>query len=135
MRPTPGGVLALSEAQLQSAGLSRPKCVYIRDLAEKFASGAVSTRRFGKMSDEEIIESLVAIKGIGRWTAEMFLIFVANRPDVLPVDDLGLRKAAQVAYRLRDLPKAKELVELGEKWRPYRTVATWYLWRGTIEAG
>jgi DNA-3-methyladenine glycosylase II len=81
------------------------------------------------MSDEEVIESLTAVNGIGRWTAEMFLIFVLNREDVLPVDDLGLQKAVQSAYRLPHLPKSAELTKIAEPWRPYRSIATWYLWR------
>ncbi|MDQ3439879.1 MAG: hypothetical protein M3478_05965 [Planctomycetota bacterium] len=82
------------------------------------------------MSDEDIIQSLIHVKGVGRWTAEMFLIFVLNRPDVLPVDDLGLREGVKVAYGLKERPGAKALTDLGERWRPYRTIATWYLWRG-----
>jgi DNA-3-methyladenine glycosylase II len=81
------------------------------------------------MSDEEIIDVLVAVKGIGRWTAEMFLMFVLNRPDVLPVDDLGLREGVRDLYQLKERPKPKDLIELGERWRPYRSVATWYVWR------
>jgi DNA-3-methyladenine glycosylase II len=128
-RPTPRGVLALSDDQLRSVGLSRQKIGYLRDLATRFASGQIPTRRFASMSDEEIIQSLLPIKGVGRWTAEMFLIFVLNRPDLLPVDDLGVRKVAQSAYALKTLPDAPTLIALAAPWRPWRTIATWYLWR------
>lgn len=131
-RPTPEGVLALTDDELKPAGLSRQKKVYLRDLATKFASGAVPTRRFGRMSDEEIIEALLPVKGIGRWTAEMFLIFVMNRTDVLPVDDLGVRKGFQTFYGLEGMPSVAEMQRLAEPWRPWRTVGTWYLWKGQI---
>jgi DNA-3-methyladenine glycosylase II len=133
-RPTPARVAAFlrdGDAQLiRTCGLSRQKRDYVLDLAERFDAGDIPTRRFARMSDEQVIESLVHVKGVGRWTAEMFLIFVLNRPDVLPVDDLGLREGAKVAYRLKERPSAKALIDLGESWRPYRTIATWYLWRG-----
>ncbi len=129
-RPTPARVLALSDEQLRGVGLSRQKMAYIRDLARHFASGEVESRKFAKMGDEQIITSLTRVKGVGRWTVEMFLIFVLNRPDLLPVDDLGLRKGVQRVYGLGELPTAKQVVEIAEKWRPYRSVATWYMWRG-----
>jgi DNA-3-methyladenine glycosylase II len=133
-RPTPGRVLEILRdgdcaAVSRRCGLSRQKAAYLADLAGHFADRRVPTRRLARMSDEEVIESLVAVKGIGRWTAEMFLIFTLNRPDVLPVDDLGLREGVREVYGLSERPGAKELTELGEKWRPYRTVATWYVWR------
>lgn len=128
-RPTPQGLLGLSDEQLRGVGLSRQKLCYLRDLAERFASGQIPVRRFSSMSDEQIIESLLPIKGVGRWTAEMFLIFVLNRPDLLPVDDLGVRKGIQAAYKLKSLPEAAAMVEIAEPWRPWRTIATWYLWR------
>ena len=128
-RETPAAVLKLDDATLRSVGLSRQKLTYIRSLAEAFDSGAVPVRRFPRMSDEEIIASLVPIKGIGRWTAEMFLIFVLNRPDVFPVDDLGVQEGARRLLGLKERPKPKELMPYGERWRPWRTVATWYLWR------
>jgi len=134
-RPTPQAVLALSDLQLRSAGASRQKQTYLRDLAARFASGNVPIRRFPRMSDEQIVQSLLPIKGIGRWTAEMFLIFVLNRPDVLPADDLGLRKNAQLAYRLTIAPTPADIVRIARCWRPWRTVATWFLWRfGTLAA-
>lgn len=128
-KPTPRGVVRLSDEQMRSAGLSRQKQAYLRDLAERFDRGEIPVTRFPEMSDEEIVQALLPIKGVGRWTAEMFLIFVLNRPDVLPVDDLGLREAVKQAYGLKERPKAVELREIAEKWKPYRTVATWYLWR------
>jgi len=128
-RPTPKLLLALTDEQLRSAGLSRQKLSYLRDLAAHFAERKVPTRRFSKMSDEEIIQSLIPIKGIGRWTAEMFLIFVLNRPDLLPVDDLGVRKGFQKVYGLRTEPKPAKMIQIAEKWRPWRTVGSWYMWR------
>jgi DNA-3-methyladenine glycosylase II len=129
-RPTPKHLLTLTDEQLRSAGLSRQKMSYLRDLAAHFAERKVPTRRFSKMSDEEIIQSLIPIKGIGRWTAEMFLIFVLNRPDLLPVDDLGVRKGFQKVYGLRTEPKAARIIQIAEKWRPWRTIGSWYMWRG-----
>ena len=132
-RPTPRLVLDLlcngSEAQLKGCGLSRQKKEYLIDLSKHFLSGAIPNHRLSQLSDEEVIGALTAVKGIGRWTAEMFLIFVLNRPDVWPVDDLGLQSAAKNVFRLKDRPKPKELTKLGEPWRPYRTIAAWYLWR------
>ena len=129
LRPTAARLLELDDAALRAAGISRQKMIYLRGLADAFASGRVPVRRIQRMSDEEIIEALTAIKGIGRWTVEMFLIFLLNRPDVLPVADLGVRKSVQTVYGLKELPTASALNELGEPWRPYRTIATWYLWR------
>ena len=118
-----------NEEMLKRCGLSRQKAAYLRDLAEHFHNQRIPTGKLSKMTDEQVIEALVAVKGIGRWTAEMFLIFVLNRPDVLPVDDLGLREGVREIYGLERRPTATELMELGEKWRPYRTLATWYVWR------
>jgi DNA-3-methyladenine glycosylase II len=129
--PTPAQLLASSDEDLRQAGLSRQKILYLRDLAAHLANKSLSFHRFGKMSDDEIIADLTRVKGIGRWTAEMFLMFNLGRPDVLPLDDLGLRSAARVAYGLGDLPSKRELEELGERWRPFRTVASWYLWQST----
>jgi len=127
--PTPSQVLEASDEQLRGAGLSRQKLVYIKDLAKHVAEDSLNFHRFPAMDDEEIIAELVRVKGIGRWTAEMFLMFNLGRPDVLPVDDLGFRTAAMRAYRMKQLPKAEKLRKLGERWRPYRTVAVWYLWQ------
>jgi DNA-3-methyladenine glycosylase II len=131
-RPTPAAVVKFLESddeQIRAVGLSRQKRAYLHNLASHFCNDATLTRRFARMDDEAIIQSLIHIKGIGRWTVEMFLIFCLNRPDVWPVDDFGVRKAIQIAYDLKELPTKKEMTELGEKWRPWRTIAAWYLWR------
>jgi DNA-3-methyladenine glycosylase II len=132
-RPTPALVLEMlcngSEADVRGCGLSRQKSSYLRELAQHFHDGEIPTRSLARLSDEEVIESLVRVRGIGRWTAEMFLIFTLNRTDVLPVDDLGLREAVRDVYRLRERPTATEVIRIGEAWRPYRSIATWYLWR------
>lgn len=132
-RPTPGRVLKRLDVDpelVRSCGLSRQKLSYIRDLTERFHRRQIPVQHFPHMTDEEVIEALLPIKGVGRWTAEMFLIFVMNRPDLLPVDDLGLRKGIQVFYGLDDMPSKHETLLAGEPWRPWRSVATWYLWRG-----
>lgn len=134
-RPTPASVSKLSEEALRSAGLSRQKAVYIHSLSAAFASGAMPTRRWATMTDEEVVQALIPVKGIGRWTAEMFLIFVLNRTDLLPVDDLGLCNQARRHYKLKKYPDAKRMKKLAVKWQPYRSIATWYLWRaGTLAA-
>ena len=121
---------------LRKCGLSRQKASYLQDLSRHFLDGRIPTRRLGRMGDEEVVESLVEVKGIGRWTAEMFLIFTLNRPDVLPLDDLGLREGVREVYGLPERPGAKALSELAERWRPFRTVGTWYVWRrATVFAG
>jgi 3-methyladenine DNA glycosylase/8-oxoguanine DNA glycosylase len=126
--PRPQEILAATTRALRGAGLSRQKISYMRDLAARAADG-LPLRGLSRRSDEQVIEALCAVKGVGRWTAEMFLIFRLGRFDVLPVDDYGVRKGAQIAYGLRALPDARWLKERGEAWRPYRTVASWYLWR------
>jgi 3-methyladenine DNA glycosylase/8-oxoguanine DNA glycosylase len=128
-RPTPAALAALDDARLRSVGISRQKGGYLKDLCLRVASGEVALDDLDAMADEEVIASLTRIKGIGRWTAEMFLIFRLQRPDVLPVGDLGILNAVQKAYRLRSSPKPARLVKLGEAWRPYRSIACWYLWR------
>ena len=131
-RPTPVAVvqfLAGDPELVRKVGLSKQKAVYLRDLAEHFIDGRIPTRKLCRMDDEAVIEALVAVNGIGRWTAEMFLMFVLNRPDVLPVDDLGLREGVREIYKLPERPTPSEVTALGEKWRPYRTIATWYVWR------
>jgi DNA-3-methyladenine glycosylase II len=132
-RPTPARVIALFTSNdsetIRACCASRQKQAYLLDLARHFESGKLPTARFSRMDDEAIIEALDDVKGIGRWTAEMFLIFVLNRPDVFPVDDLGLRKGVQRAFGLPQIPTTKQLGEYGERWRPYRSLATWYLWR------
>jgi DNA-3-methyladenine glycosylase II len=126
---TPAQLLAASDEQLRGAGLSRQKMVYLRDLADKFASGELSEGVLHEFDDEEVIKRVSAVKGIGRWTGEMFLIFSLGRPDVLPVDDLGVRRGMQIAYGVADLPKPDEMRSIAEPWRPYRSVGTWYMWR------
>jgi len=130
-RVTPAAVIALLkvESNIKAAGLSRQKAIYLRDLAEHFTDNRIPIRRLAKMTDDEVIESLVAVKGVGRWTAEMFLMFVLNRPDVLPVDDLGLREGVRDVFGLPERPAPKAVTEMGERWRPYRSLATWYIWR------
>jgi DNA-3-methyladenine glycosylase II len=119
----------LTDDQLRQAGLSRQKTAYLRDLAAKVASGELPVDTLDAMADEEVIEAIVKVKGLGRWSAEMFLMFRLRRPDVLPVDDLGIVNAIQRLYKLRKKPKADRIRKIGETWRPYRTVACWYLWR------
>ncbi len=128
--PTPEQILAASEEHLRSAGLSRAKMLAIRDLAAKSLDGTVPTvKQANRMSDDELVERLTAVRGIGRWTVEMLLMFRLGRPDVFPVDDYGVRKGFAKMRKLADLPKPKEMTPYGEKWRPYRSVASWYLWR------
>jgi DNA-3-methyladenine glycosylase II len=123
---TPGKVLAKKRPELRACGLSDRKTEYIADLAQHFHDGKIHEHRWPQMSDEEIIAELVDVRGIGRWTAEMFLMFNLLRPDVFPLDDLGLQKALRLSYRKKSL---KSMKALGETWRPWRSVATWYLWR------
>ena len=125
----PAALLSASDEQLRTAGLSRQKMAYLRDLADKFASGLLSDDGFEDLDDEEVIQRVSAVKGIGRWTGEMFLIFSLGRPDILPVDDLGVRRGMQIAYGLSDLPKPDEMRRIAEPWRPYRSAGTWYMWR------
>jgi DNA-3-methyladenine glycosylase II len=123
-------ILATGDEKLRAAGLARSKVAAIKDLAAKTLDGTVPTARaLQKMSDEEIIERLITVRGIGRWTVEMLLIFNLGRPDVWPVDDYGVRKGFAKTFGLRKLPKPKRLMKLGEKWRPHRSVAAWYFWR------
>ncbi|HEY2433422.1 MAG TPA: DNA-3-methyladenine glycosylase [Vicinamibacterales bacterium] len=126
---TPAALLILADEELRGAGLSRQKSAYLRDLATKVQSGELPVDALHELSDDEIIEAIVTVKGLGRWSAEMFLMFRLRRPDVLPVDDLGIVNAIQRLYKLRTRPKADRIRKIGEAWRPYRTVACWYLWR------
>jgi len=132
-RPTPGLVLEALRSRpaevIRHCGLSRQKAEYVRDLAQHFVDGRIPTRRLASMDDEAVVEALVNVKGIGRWTAEMFLIFTLNRPDVLPVDDLGLQEGVREIYGWGERLKGKALAEKCEQWRPWRTVGTWYVWR------
>ncbi|RUS67824.1 DNA-3-methyladenine glycosylase [Saezia sanguinis] len=128
-RLKPESVLSLSIEQMRSAGLSARKVEYIRDLAAHFADGKIRSAEWQQMDDEAIIAELVAVRGIGRWTAEMFLIFHMFRPDVFPLDDVGLIKGISQVYFSGEPVSRAEARELGEAWTPYRTVATWYIWR------
>ena len=125
----PVHVLALDVATMRSAGLSARKVEYLSDLAQHFESGTVHVRQWQQMDDEEIIDELVAIRGIGRWTAEMFLIFHLMRPNVMPLDDLGLIKGISMNYFSGEPVSRAEAREVGDAWAPYRSVATWYIWR------
>jgi DNA-3-methyladenine glycosylase II len=127
-RPTPGGIAARPDAELRAVGLSGQKLRYMRDLCARVEDGSLPLGQLESLDDESVIAALTQVKGIGRWTAEMFLMFRLHRPDVLPVGDLGIVKAVQRAYRLRKAPDPKRLVKIGEPWRPYRSVACWYLW-------
>ncbi len=128
--PAPESVLALSDDQLRAVGFSRAKSQAIRDLAGKAIAGIVPTSRAIRiLEDEAIIEQLTQVRGIGRWTVEMLLIFKLARPDILPADDFGVRKGFSLAYGLEDLPTRSELLEFGQRWAPHRTTAAWYLWR------
>jgi DNA-3-methyladenine glycosylase II len=128
-RVSPENVLAVSEQRLRGAGLSAAKVASIRDFATKALDGTVPLRSLGRLPDEEIIARLVAVRGIGRWTAEMFLLFQLGRPDVWPVEDLGVRNGYRIAYELAEMPTAKELGPLGDRYRPYRSYAAWYCWQ------
>src|SRR2546421_8791877 len=135
--PTPETVLSMPEERLRGAGLSAAKTASILDLATKTESGVVPLDGIEKLSDDEIVERLSSVRGIGRWTAEMFLMFQLGRLDVWPVDDLGVRAGYAAAYGMAELPRPKELLALGEGFRPYRSVAAWYCWRAvdTITPG
>jgi DNA-3-methyladenine glycosylase II len=127
-KPTPASVAGASDEQLRSVGLSGPKLKYLRDLCARILDGSLDLETLDVRTDDEVIAALTSVKGIGRWTAEMFLMFRLHRPDVLPVGDLGIVKAVQRAYKLRSLPSPQRLTKIGETWRPYRSVACWYLW-------
>jgi 3-methyladenine DNA glycosylase/8-oxoguanine DNA glycosylase len=134
--PTPEELLQLSKQKLRRAGLSGAKILAMRDLARKTIAGIVPTHDQAlKLSDQELVERLDSVRGIGRWTVEMFLIFRLGRPDVLPIHDLGVQKGWSVAYGKKHKPRPKELLKFGERWRPYRTVASWYMWRAFEKAG
>ena len=126
--PTPRQVLDMPEEKLRSVGLSGMKVSFVRDLARRVEDGSLRLDAFDAMTDEEVIDALTEVKGIGRWTAEMFLMFRLHRPDVLPVGDLGIVNAIKKQYRLRKTPTPERMIRLGESWRPYRSIACWYLW-------
>lgn len=128
--PRPEDLASVTDEEIHAAGFSRAKVVALRDIAAKTLSGVVpSSRAIEKLSDEEIVARLMEVRGVGRWTVEMLLIFQLGRPDVLPVDDFGVRSGFRLAYHRRDLPTPKEILAHGERWRPHRTTAAWYLWR------
>jgi DNA-3-methyladenine glycosylase II len=132
--PTPAELLAADPEEVRSVGLSRPKVGYLRSLAEHVDSGELALDRLTELPDDEVSEQLTAVKGLGQWTADMFLIFHLGRPDVLPVGDLGIRRAVEREYGLKELPDAARLLELGEPWRPQRSLASLYLWRSLDNA-
>jgi DNA-3-methyladenine glycosylase II len=132
----PGGAISdaahvavIEDQMLRAAGLSAQKLGYVRDLCARLADGRLRLDELDTLDDDQVIERLTSVKGLGRWTAEMFLMFRLHRPDVLPANDLGIVTAVQRLYRLRKRPDAKRLRKLGERWRPYRSVASWYLWQ------
>jgi DNA-3-methyladenine glycosylase II len=134
--PTPQQMLKIRTQSLRKAGLSGAKVLAMKDLAAKTIAGVVPTREQAcEMSDDELVERLVTVRGIGAWTVEMFLIFNLGRPDVLPIHDLGVKKGWSVTYGKAHMPKPKELLAFGEQWRPYRTIASWYMWRAFERAG
>ena len=126
---TPQGVLKLSDEQMRSAGLSKQKLSYLRSLAELTLSGDVNFEQLPNLSNEEVIEHLTRVKGVGVWSSQMFLMFTLRRPDILPTGDLGIQMAMQKHYRKRKLPKPKEMEKIAKPWAPYRTFACWYLWK------
>jgi DNA-3-methyladenine glycosylase II len=134
--PTPEQLLKLRKSALRKAGLSNAKILAAKDLARKTISGVVpSLEDARKLTDEELVERLTSVRGIGSWTVEMFLIFRLGRPDVLPIHDLGVKKGWSITYGKKHMPKPKELLAFGERWRPYRTLASWYMWRACQRAG
>jgi len=133
-RPRAEHVLTTEDVALRAAGLSRQKIGYLRDLSARVADRSLPLAHLGRLSDDAIIEHLVQVKGIGRWTVQMFLMFRLGRPDVLPELDLGVQTAIQRAYGLKKRPTPKDVLRIGEKWRPYASIASWYLWR-SLENG
>lgn len=126
---TPEGILKLTDAQLRSAGLSKQKSSYLKDMAQRAARGDLDFTRLPEMSDDEVIKHLTQVKGVGVWTAHMFLMFTLRRANVLPTGDFGIRMAIKKHYRKRQLPKPEQMEKIAKCWEPYRSVACWYLWR------
>ena len=134
--PTPAEILAVPNQRLREAGLSGAKAAAMKDLAQKTIDGVVPTlEAAGQLSDEELVERLISVRGIGAWTVEMFLIFRLGRPDVLPIHDYGVQKGFALTYGKKEIPKPRELAAFGERWRPFRTVASWYMWRAVEHYG
>jgi DNA-3-methyladenine glycosylase II len=134
--PTPQEMLKIRKLALRKAGLSGAKVLAMKDLAKKTIEGIVpSLEEAQRLSDDELVERLTSVRGVGAWTVEMFLIFRLGRPDVLPIHDLGVKKGWSITYGKKHMPKPKELLAFGERWRPYRTVASWYMWRACHRAG
>ena len=127
--PLPSELAETPDEQLRSIGLSRQKCAYLKDLGSRVGSGELPIETLHELTDDEIVAALTRVKGIGHWTAQTFMMFRLGRPDVLPDLDLGIQKGIQRAYRLRKLPTPERVTRIGAKWAPYRTVASWYLWR------
>jgi DNA-3-methyladenine glycosylase II len=127
--PNASEILATRKSKLRLVGLSSMKIEYLKDLARYVKGGKLDMRSLPRMDDEDVVTHLTQVKGIGRWTAEMFLIFSLGRQDIFPVDDLGLRKGIQMIFSLPEIPKPKEVERIGDRWKPYRTIATWYLWK------
>jgi DNA-3-methyladenine glycosylase II len=126
---TPHGILKLTEAQMRSAGLSKQKSSYLRDMAERASRGLLDFSKLAELSDDEVIEHLTQVKGVGRWTAQMFLMFTLKRPNILPTGDFGVQMAIKKAYNKRKLPKPVQMEKIAKVWEPYRSFACWYLWR------
>ena len=132
--PTPEMVTDISLEKIRAAGLSGQKASYLKDLAEKFSNGTIRHRSLHRMTSDEIIEHLVQVKGIGVWSAHMFLLFTLNRPDILPTGDLAIRKGFQIVYGLRNLPEESQMEKLARDWRAHASIASWYLWRAADDA-
>ena len=126
---TPEGILKLTDAQMRAVGLSRQKTAYLRDLSEKTRAGLLEFERMGEMSEEEVIAHLTQVKGVGVWTAHMFLMFTLRRPDILPTGDYGVQAAIKKHYRKRKWPKPNVMIKIAKPWAPYRSIACWYLWK------
>lgn len=126
---TPRGILKLTDAQLRSVGLSKQKSSYLKDMAERTARGELDFTRLHEMTDDEVIQHLTQVKGVGVWTAHMFLMFTLRRPDVLPTGDYGIQAAMKKHYKKRKMPKPEQMAKIARSWEPYRSVACWYLWR------
>jgi len=129
--PTPTELLATTDEAFRTAGISRQKTGYLRDVAERTLAGSLDLRNVEALPDEEIITQITAVKGLGEWSAHMFLMFQLGRPDILPIGDFGVRNGMKIAYALPEMPTPAQAREIGEPWAPYRSVASWYMWRAT----